>query len=356
MTELSIRALERNEEELQTLVAAFARNKVMVPAGIDYYRWLYFENPVGRVLIDVAVDPDAERIAGVYASLPNVFSVDGRDVIGIQSLDSLTDIDYRRRGLFLRLANSLYARVEKENVALVYGFPNNNSAPPFFKNLQWKQMDPVPLMVRPLGLRQNYLTRSRLRLRQISQFLPKIPLPILSLHRLPAADSIAPLDGPFDTAFDGLWANFAKTVGIAVARRHDYLNWRLKAAPHQTYQTLTYRRGDELLGFVSYCVVTKDGASIGRIMDMISVNKSAAVALIGTALRNLARAGCEAVLAVVPTHAPTRAAFARHFFVPAPRQLHGAFHFGARKLAWTGPLDPESPRDWYISYCDMDTV
>jgi hypothetical protein len=332
----------------------------MVAAGLDYYRWLYFDNPVGQLLVDIAIDTSAapERIAAVYASLPNRFVVGGRDVLGIQSLDSLTDYDYRKRGLFVKLAESLYARSESMGTAFVYGFPNDNSAPLFWRYLRWRKMDPLPLLIRPLRLKQRYLARSRHRLQQMMRLVPDLPLPVPRLRRLPNGDAIEPLVGPFDAAFDQLWARFAKGIGIAVVRRQDYLNWRLKAAPHQTYRTLTYKRSGRLIGFVSYCTAARDGAVIGRIMELIEdpLFPDVGAALLGVALRDLAHAGCEAALAIVFPHSPTRAAFNRHVFLQPPQRLLSGHHFGARRITWAGSPDPENVNDWYISYCDLDTL
>src|SRR5262249_33992641 len=149
----------------------FARNSER-PRRTESLEWLYLKNTAaGRLFVDVAEQD--ERVVAIYASLPGWFRVDGRRLLALQSLDTLTDGAYRGRGLFLSLARSLYARAGGAGCAFVYGFPNGNSAAGFFGKLGWAKLDPVPFLVRPL--RMPYVAGKVERLKPLAHWLPNIP-------------------------------------------------------------------------------------------------------------------------------------------------------------------------------------
>ena len=124
MTELAVRAMGTSKEDLRLFRDCFNRNgSQRTDARLV---WQYVENPTGTVYVDLAVA--GNRVASIYASLPVRMRINGAVRLAIQSLDTLTDVEYRGQGLFVRLARSLFARATDERVALVYGFPNGNSA------------------------------------------------------------------------------------------------------------------------------------------------------------------------------------------------------------------------------------
>ena len=178
MTELAVRAMGTSKEDLRLFRDCFNRNgSQRTDARLV---WQYVENPTGTVYVDLAVA--GNRVASIYASLPVRMRINGAVRLAIQSLDTLTDVEYRGQGLFVRLARSLFARATDERVALVYGFPNGNSAHGFFKRLEWIPLDPVPFLIRPLRSRY-VIKRLKLearapRLASVTAALPDVRLPV----------------------------------------------------------------------------------------------------------------------------------------------------------------------------------
>jgi hypothetical protein len=75
--------------------------------------------------------------AAYYGVFPITLIYNGEDYLIAQSGDTMTSIDHRKKGLFVRLAKEAYDIANNNGVNIVYGFPNENSYPGFVKKLNW---------------------------------------------------------------------------------------------------------------------------------------------------------------------------------------------------------------------------
>jgi hypothetical protein len=66
--------------------------------------------------------------------------VDNEIKLVLQSGDTITNENHRKKGLFIRLAEETYQYAESENFEYVFGFPNKNSAHGFFQKLGWEKL------------------------------------------------------------------------------------------------------------------------------------------------------------------------------------------------------------------------
>lgn len=345
--------LEATETDLARLGGLFAENDD--PKEPRALRWRYLENPTGQVFVDLAVDDDAGRVAGAYCVSPARFRVGGQKVLGVQSIDTLTDASYRGRGLFQRLAKSSYARCAERGAALVYGFPNGSSAFGFFERLGWSRLDPVPFLIRPL--RAEYVARRLQAPAWLADRIPRRPLIRTSAVAPPRGRELRVVTD-FDEQFDGLWEAFASDVDVAVERDHRYLAWRFDANPIGRYKTIgLYERG-ELLAYTVFRVAKKHGGVVGYVMELLHRSghwRDGRVAL-RQALVEMARAGADVALGWCLEHSPNRHAYRAEGFLTFPESLRPIeLHFGARHLR-AGRTAICNRRSWYLSYCDSDTV
>jgi GNAT superfamily N-acetyltransferase len=355
--DLSVREMRVTHDDLLRFKSCFDRNED-APRDLGALEWQYLRNPVGRVLVSFAADGAADDapIAGVYAVFPVSFRVAGRDVLGAQSLDTLTDVDYRGRGVFGTLARAVYARCAREDVALVYGFPNGSSAPGFFGKLGWQPLDPVPFLIRPL--RTRYFGARVPRIGNALRALPDLPLPRPGRTRLVPGWRFERLTA-LDERVDALWDAFSRVVNVGVRRDRAYLAWRLLDKPHARYEVLGLFDGSRLIGLTALTVLDKHGGRIGYVLEAMfdPAVPDAAHLLVREATRRIAERGADAALAWSFPHAPNARAFARAGYVVMPERLRPIeLHLGARALdAALAPVLADR-RNWYISYCDSDTV
>lgn len=295
--------------------------------------WKLRDNPAGAGLIAVA--RHGSEVVGVNAFMPAEFALAGRRLVGYQSMDTIVSPAARGQGVFGRLINCFY---ERSGAALLYGFPNESSAPGFFGKLGWKRFGTVPMLVRPL--------RTGVVLKRVARFLPDLPVPVLARPLREAR----PL-GRFDDRATTAWQRMATSIGCAVARDAAYLNWRLVDHPTERYDILAAPDG----AFSASTVADKHGAKVGYLMEAIGDSATGA-GLVAASLRLMQRQGAEIAFAWCLPGAPNYAAYRRAGFYPFTDRLRPIIiNFGARAIAAADPAI-EDVAAWYVSYLDSDTV
>jgi len=156
-----------------------------------------------------------------------------------------------------------------------------------------------------------------------------------------------------------LWSAFASEIPVAVERGSDYLNWRFVENPLGPYAIYEFHEDDRLQGYVVFRVANKHGGRIGYIMELIYETDRPQVGkhLLRYALQEMAADGAELALAWCLRHSPNRRAYRNAGFLRFPERFRPIeLHFGARRLAYSGPISITDRQGWYISYADSDTV
>lgn len=347
--EIDFRPMQRGLGDLDLLERCLSNNGVH--RDRERLQWQYHDNPAHRTLAELAVAPGGQ-LAAVYATLPTLMRIDGRVELAAQSVDTMTDAAFRGRGLFVRLANATYERASREGFHLVYGFPNRQSAPGFFRRLSWSRLGHAPLLIRPL--RTRFLVGRIGPLSRWARLVPDVPL-----YRKEPRNLGVELVRHFDDRFTDLWHRFAVATGIAVERDARYLDWRLSRRPGGSYENAVMGRDGRLSAFVSHCVREKHGGRVGYVMECLHVpgEEAAAHALLQRALARMAEERADVAFAWCLPHATTYPVFRRSGFLAVPpRFLPIQLHFGARALnPGCGDVIREQKR-WYVSYLDSDTV
>jgi GNAT superfamily N-acetyltransferase len=341
--------MEATDADLIAFGQCFERNGT--PRRLDALRWQYLENPTRELFVDLTVSH--ERIAAIYAVQPGLVRVRGTQMLAVQSVDTLVDADFRGRGLFTKMANAVYRRVGDHDAGFVYGFPNANSAPGFFNKLGWLSLDPVPFLVRPL---RTAFVASKVPFGRSLRRLPDLRLPI-GRPRLQATPQLRPVT-EFGLELDELWERFSANVMIAVDRSSQYLRWRL-AKPGERYECLGIFEGQQLTAFCAYTTVDKHDGRIGYVIELMHdpERHDAGRALLVECLHRMASDGADAVLAWSFPHSPNARAYAKAGFFPLPERFRPIeLHIGVRPLDESLTDVLSDRRNWYISYCDSDTV
>jgi GNAT superfamily N-acetyltransferase len=295
--------------------------------------WKFRNAPSGAGAIAVA--REEERVLGLNGFMSARMRLAGETVIGYQSMDTIVSPAARGKGVFGKLIKTFYERTDG---ALLYGFPNANSAPAFFGKLGWTRFSEVPMLVRPL--RTGYFAR------KIARFLPNLPVPLFG-RRMKEAEEIT----RFGDRESEQWRHFSAGIGCAVERDADFLNWRIADHPTERYTILRAPDG----AFVVFNVADKHGARIGYLMEAVGEHASLA-RLIREALLRMRAKGAELAFAWSLPWAPNYRAYRSaglYSFPPKLRPIE--LSFGARALRSEDARVTE-PRSWYISYLDSDTA
>jgi len=102
----------------------------------ELWEWAYLQNPFGTPLVSIALYDG--KVVGHYAVIPMNLENNSSCISGFLSMTTMVAVEFRRHRLFQRLAEMVYERIQKTDLpSIVFGFPNDNSAPGFIKRLGW---------------------------------------------------------------------------------------------------------------------------------------------------------------------------------------------------------------------------
>lgn len=122
--------LDKKEEIFHLFLASFGRSM----SCEDWY-WFYIDNPIGEPYVSLFYEEG--KLLGHYAVLPTLLTHRGTSFVAYRSMTTMVHPDGRGKGLFTELAKRVYSMLESDGASMVYGFPNENSAPGFVRNLGW---------------------------------------------------------------------------------------------------------------------------------------------------------------------------------------------------------------------------
>jgi GNAT superfamily N-acetyltransferase len=295
--------------------------------------WRFTATPAGVIPGMVALDGD--RIVASYTAWPVSLYLGGELVQGAQSMDTMTDPDYRGRGLFVTLAAASYDYMAARGYDLIYGFPNDNSFPGFMRRLAWTHVGdvstlkrliaPVPDLLDPVSLVSSESWRGRLGRGSAWEF---------------ADDPASP-------------ASLTALVGLVTAPRNDdvhlrrdasWFGWRYSAASQHPYRTITAT----LDGTPDAAIVYHEEGNRGVIAETLG-SQDALQAVIMHYLR-LARQRGMRVVSVLTTDADTIEVLRRAGF-----WFRGQEKFIVRRLSQRPfKVDPFDLANWTLYSGDHD--
>lgn len=324
------------------------------PKDIVHLRWQYLELPTKKNYCAFAVDSK-----GVDAANYNLFVIKAK-INGIenqeicQSLDTLTDKDHRGKGLFIKLAHEIYEDCDKSGIKAVYGFPNSNSAPGFFKKLGWKSYGYPPFIfyLNNLLFPLSFLTKKKFFYCKniffsMYLFFRKFLINSKSYKILNSVD--------FDEGYDNLWNKFSINISSCVWRDSEYMKWRYNQKPNKNYQYFSVYDDNKLKGVIIYTSEVKHGGKIGYIMDLIYDNESGNFGeiLINACLQDLISKKVDLILTWSQEEYSSYSLYKSSLFFKLPRKLQPIkLFFGYRKNF----LMNEEINSFYVTYSDSDTV
>jgi hypothetical protein len=328
--------LDDRDSWLRTFEAVFGAPLGRID-GREHFDWLYLRNPDGRLWITIATPPASDEVAASYSTIPRRFWVYGSERLGALSLDTLTGSAWRKRGLFVHLAQLTYARAAREGGAFVYGFPNENSAPGFLKHLGWKLLrsPTVVATVQPVAWLAHLSGRTTPSERSGDGLRLRVTTEI-------------------DTRFDELWRRTRPRLSVAAVRDRAFVAWRW-SRPRSRYEVAIAE--NEAGDLVAACLTTVETRSEGPrvyLVDFLAPSgcDDALARLIRFATGRRVRAdGARLIQTMIAPDSPLRAALPR--FRRVPSRLAMPIVLGAADLAPGGLPDDVN---WHVTYADTDTI
>ncbi|HVS13812.1 MAG TPA: GNAT family N-acetyltransferase [Thermoanaerobaculia bacterium] len=215
--------IEEVEEEAILTLLRRSLGDTAFERSFEFWRWKHRENPFGP-------SPGLAAMAGGRPVALRVFLRwvwCGRDgpAPAVRAVDTATDPEWQRRGLFRRLTLELVESLEGEGVAFVFNTPNRKSRRGYLA-MGWSDVGRLPLMVR---MHRPWRMGTRLLGR-------RTPAPAVPPPPLPAP--LRPIDGLLaEPALPRFLERWAPGEGRwHTPRDVRYLSWRYASCPAATYR------------------------------------------------------------------------------------------------------------------------
>lgn len=125
---------ENNLVDLQTVFKNVFKKSLTITYIKEKYDNTLYD---GKYLGYLAYNENQEPI-GFHGATFYQVEYQGQTITVAQGGDSMTDPRYQGRGLFTKLGEITQELAEKEGLAFIYGFPNQNSYPGYVKKLNWQ--------------------------------------------------------------------------------------------------------------------------------------------------------------------------------------------------------------------------
>ncbi|MFH1231428.1 MAG: GNAT family N-acetyltransferase [Planctomycetota bacterium] len=320
-----------------------------------YIKWLYEQNPAGEVNMWLAESDN--KIVGSYSTIPVNLLVDGEEILGSQSLNTLTHKDYRGKKIFITLAELSYQNGFKDRgITLIYGLPNRNSYHGFLKYLNFTDIGNIPLLIKINNL-GNLLKRQ-------SRFIPSwffnlAGKCLFRRQRLSYDRKHLKIERilSFDDRFDCLWEVNKRLFKNIIIRSKKYLNWRYTDNPNRKYAIFSITDlMDNLKGFVVCKTAYIRGIKTGLIGDLFVEENDRQIAslLIKKAEEYLYEQNSDILGMLMFKHAPFYNTFIENNFIKYP-SLFNSKSFPVIVRSMDKKLYPiANPEKWYLTMGDFD--
>jgi len=210
----------------------------------ELWNWKTNKNPYGRFYTILMKEGD--KVIASYSVSPKEFYIFGEKYPCVQSMDTMTDKNYWKRGISTYLANLTYEYSKIVGDFFVYGFPNKNSSHLFEIKLKWKNFGKIDLLFKDINPEFNILkSESGFLIKEINKFGNQI---------------------------NEFWNSFKSKFSIIIKKDETYLNWRFNEHPLVKYKKfLVYNAKSDKI--VSFFVLKKFhdnmGQQFGHIVDLV---------------------------------------------------------------------------------------
>lgn len=330
--------------------------------SLDYFNWLYYQNPAGKSYSHV-IEDDGEIIAfwGVVPQRVWILNDEVNAGLTAQLMSNSKVL-----GSTMYLAREVYQVLAQNGVKLTFAFMNENSSN-ILKHLNWELID-IPLLLRVIqpGVMLRYLSNSKKSLKPIAPLLNRFSysLDYISkfLRSKPCTKSSITIEetNNFDNEFNQLWNTVKQSIGISVVRDANYLNWRYVDKPKNNHRILIVKSKDNLQGYIVTKVEQRFGMRHGVILDILAIREDPSIAytLINYAIKTMIAEGVEVISALSLRNEYYFKFLRQCGFIPIPPKYYPQKdYFGSRPVIIDTKIDNKiDPQDWYFTWGDHDDM
>jgi len=326
---------------------------------MKWWNWRFGGGPCGVPIIWLA-ECNGELV-GQYLITRVKMKVGDEVITGSQRGGTMTHPDYRRLGIFEALGKKTHQEAGEKGIPLVYAFPNKYSYQGSVKKLNWFDVCPRQIMIKPLNL-ENIL-RKHIPSKLVAKILAGVGNLTLNLlyrtRKPPEVDGLTITRvSSFDERINDLWKKISNEYEIAIVRDKEYLNWRYVDIPNIDYAIYLAEKEGQILGYTVLRCKKQQGLIIGRIFELIVPLEQQAVAqsLLAKAIEFFKEEGADLALTYIIGNKIYGKTLRRSGFIFAPfinRELRFIVRMNTPETPETFLRNPER---WFIQLGDSDLV
>jgi len=216
-----------------------------------FFQWLYRDNPAGEARAWVATDPDTNRIVGAAAAFPRLMSCGSDEALGYVLGDFCIQPQYRSLGHALALQRACLDGLSASSPVFIFDFPSQSMLA-IYKRLGIEVN--IEMARHAKLLRADHKIAERVPVSAVARGLSSVVNIGLRLwersRKQIGPQTIAVEEGPWGEEFTRAAKKWSPAAGVCVLRTADYLNWRYRKHPTQSYELLAARHGEALRGFL----------------------------------------------------------------------------------------------------------
>ena len=329
----------------------------------EQWNWQYRDNHTDMIMITLA-EGEGGELAGHYALRPVRMKVGDKTCLGTLSLDTMVHPDYRKQGMFIKLATRMYEVAAEQGIPLTYGFPNRNSYHGLFNRLDWVDLcGRIPLFAKILNVRNVLSNRlSNRLLLSVAASLGKAALSLFYAFQRGALPADCRLEEVtrFDDRINDLWEKTSTSYSILAVRDKEYLNWRYVENPTEEYALFVVERDHEVVGYTVLKCEERFGLQVGFIVDVLTIPNEPGIGngLISEAVEYFRKEHMDMVGCLMLEHTPYAKSLRKNRFVIVPQKLFPQeLYLGVRRH--TEEYSEQfitNPENWFITWGDHDAI
>lgn len=322
--------------------------------GGQSVEWLFRSGPAGEAPRSV-IEVDGRVVAHAGVA-PMRFRLSGEQVRGGYSVGAMTDPEFQGQGLFVRVGEHLYERLEREGFAFVAGFSNARSHRLMTTRLGRTPLRPFPWCVRllrPVAIARSILlgpTRSGAAAALSGSARTALESGGLVIEPCEAADD----------RLDQLWRRAEQTVRIGGIRDAAFARWRFDTRPDARYEAWMALRSGEPIAWAVHRDLELRGLRARFLVDWLVApgDPRDAVAFLRAIEGDARRRDIALMSALMPGEGPGAEALGRAGYRRVPERLHPQkIRFSVRGFGRHEglPLLVDLAA-WYLTWSDTDVV
>ena len=326
---------------------------------LERWKWEFKGNPEG---FKALIAEHGKDVIAHLGALHRTIKIGQERCLASLEVDGMTHPDFTRRGIFVALGKRLLSESEKEGIAIVIGFPNENALPGH-REMDCIELFTPPVMIRPINFQvlSKKLFGNRV-LRWLSQLSGKFVFRVVFRVKKPNMEKNVTFTtiGKFDERFDNFWEEASTSHTVILRRDRRYMNWRYADHPEKHYQIFVAEKEEKLLALVVVRVMEHFDLISGAIVDILALPgyENAAHALMLKAMEHLTEKKVDLIACLMPKSSDYNRLLRKCGFVKCPRKLNPKEEpfiiYPVSKDIDMGIA--KNPDNWFITWGDTDVV